>query len=1083
MKLLASHGAANDRFGFSVALSGETALVGAYLDDDNGTSSGSAYVFKRDGSGSWSEQAKLLAGDRASGDAFGYAVALSGDTALVGAYSDDDNGSNSGSAYVFTRDGGGSWGEQAKLVAGDGTSGDWFGYSVALSGDTALVGAYLDDDNGTTSGSAYVFTRDGGGSWSEQAKLLAGDGAPGDLFGHAVALSGDTALVGAEQDDDNGTNSGSAYVLTRDGVEGWNEQEKLLGRANDSSGLDSFGRSVALSGDTALVGASGDDDNGTNSGSAYVFTRDGAGVWSQQVKLLASDGAANDLFGFSVALSGDTALVGAYLDNDNGTTSGSAYVFKRDGGGSWSEQAKLVAGDGGTFDFFGYSVALSNDTALVGAQGDDDNGSSSGSAYVFTRDGAGVWSLQAKLLPDDGAADDRFGFSVALSGETALVGAHLDDDNGTDSGSAYVFTRDGGGVWSEHAKLVAGDGAANDLFGHGVALSGDSALVGAYRDDDNGDDSGSAYVFTRDGSGSWSEQEKLLAGDGAADGSFGYAVALSGDTAVVGARIDPDNGNGSAYVSRRQGNGSWQQQSKLLAGDGVAGDDFGTAVALSQGTVLIGSPFADTPGGGNSGAAYTFEILGSDFGDLPDTYGTLAASDGAAHVVGGPVLGNFIDVEPDGQPSAGADADDADAATDDEDGIAFPEPLIQAGNPEVTVQVSGANGLLDAWIDFDGDGIFDHPDEQVLGSVLVTPGSQNLAVVIPQDAVAGASFARFRLSTAGGLLPTGEAADGEVEDYAVEIIGADPDADGDGMPDSFENQHGLDPNDPSDADEDADGDGLTNLEEFEAGTDPNHSDTDGDGLSDGNEAQLGLDPTKTDTDGDGTADGDEDTDGDGSTNAEEQAAGTDPGNEGSFPGAPGALQFLPQTPLARNTTDGAEDVFAADLDGDGDRDVVAASSNDNRISWFENDGSGEFGEAQLISIDAEDPRSVFAADVDGDGAIDVLSASAADNTVAWYQNDGSGSFGEQQIISADADGAIDVFAADLDGDGDMDIVSGARESDTVAIHLNNGNADPFFTTQTISASIDAPYSVDAIDVDADGDMDVLAVAFNGNQVV
>jgi len=379
------------------------------------------------------------------------------------------------------------WMQQAKLLPTDGMANGRFGFSATLSGDTALVGAIYDDDQGEASGSVHVFVHSGG-AWSHQAKLLPTDGEAGDEFGTSVALSGDTALIGAASDDDQGDNSGSAYVFVRSGG-AWSQQAKLL--PNDGEATDSFGNSIGVSGDTALVGARGDDDQGDSSGSAYVFVRSG-GAWSQQTKLLPNDGEAIDFFGNSVGVSGDTALVGAYYDGDQGLASGSAYVFVRSGG-AWSQQAKLLPNDGAETDFFGTSVTLSGETALVGAKGDDDQGDSSGSAYVFVRSG-GAWSQQAKLLPNDGEAADVFGTSVALSGETALVGAHGDDDQGTDSGSAYLFVRSGG-AWSQLAKLLPNDLVVDDLFGTSVALSGETALVVALADDDQGTDSGSAYVF------------------------------------------------------------------------------------------------------------------------------------------------------------------------------------------------------------------------------------------------------------------------------------------------------------------------------------------------------------------------------------------------------------------------------------------------------------------------------------------------------------------------------------------------------------------------------------------------------------
>jgi uncharacterized repeat protein (TIGR01451 family) len=585
--LIPSDGEYADRFGHSVSLSGDRALIGAYWDDDNAGNSGSAYVFDFDGS-SWSETTKLTAGDGAAGDRFGYSVSLSGDRALVGAYGDDDNGSDSGSAYVFDFDGP-SWSETAKLTASDGAAGDRFGYSVSLSGDHALVGAYGDDDHGSDSGSAYVFDFDGP-SWSETAKLTASDGAASDQFGVSVSLSGDRALVGAYWDDDNGSSSGSAYVFDFDST-AWTETAKLT--ASDGAAGNLFGVSVSLSGDRALVGAYGDDDNGNDSGSAYVFDFDGPS-WSETAKLTASDGAANDWFGFSVSLSGDQALVGAFRDNDNGNDSGSAYVFDFDGP-SWSETAKLTASDGAVGDRFGYSVSLSGERALVGAFRDDDNGNDSGSAYVFDFDGSN-WSETAKLMPADGAAGDQFGFSVSLSGERALIGAN----GGDSSGSAYVFDFDGS-AWSEAAKLTAMDGASGDEFGYSVSLFGDRAMVGAFGDGFS--DSGSAYVFDFGGS-NWSETAKLTADDGADYDNFGISVSLSNDRALIGANGDDDNGgsSGSAYLFDFDGS-SWSETAKLTANDGSVSDNFGSSISLSGDRALVGAPL-DSDNGRFSGSAY-----------------------------------------------------------------------------------------------------------------------------------------------------------------------------------------------------------------------------------------------------------------------------------------------------------------------------------------------------------------------------------------------------------------------------------------------------------------------------------------------
>ena len=370
---------------------------------------------------------KLLADDGAADDWFGRSVAISPDsigTAIVGAHGDDDNGGGSGSAYLFDT----TMGRQiAKLLPDDGAGGDSFGLSVGICGATAIVGAYSDNDNGTASGSAYLFDTATG---RQIAKLLPNDGGSWDWFGWSVAISGATAIVGAPSDNDNGDDSGSAYLFdTTTGT----QIAKLL--PDDGWFGDSFGNSVAISGTIAIVGAHlHNNDQGDNSGSAYLFDTT---TGRQIVKLLPDDGAPGDLFGNSVAIGGGpgkkVAIVGARGDGDNGDGSGSAYLFDTSTG---QQIAKLLPDDGAAFDYFGFSVAISGVTTIVGAIGDDDNSSASGSAYLLdTTTGQQI----AKLLPNDGATLDFFGFSVAISGATAIVGAFGDDDNGTISGSAYLF--------------------------------------------------------------------------------------------------------------------------------------------------------------------------------------------------------------------------------------------------------------------------------------------------------------------------------------------------------------------------------------------------------------------------------------------------------------------------------------------------------------------------------------------------------------------------------------------------------------------------------------------------------------------
>jgi len=361
--------------------------------------------------------------------------------------------------------------------------------------------------------------------------------------------------------------------------------------ASDGGGGDSFGFSVAISGDYALVGALYDDVGANNDqGSAYVFVRSGSS-WTQQDKLTASDGAASDNFGNSVAISGDYALVGANGDNSGANLNqGSAYVFVRSGS-SWTQQDKLTASDGAANDLFGRSVAISGNYALVGASFDDVGADTDqGSAYIFVRSGSS-WTQQAKLTASDGAGSDRFGESVAISGDYALLGAFNDDVGGdTDQGSAYVFVRSGSS-WTQQAKLTASDGAAFDSFGSSVAISGNYALLGALSDDIGGDtDQGSAYVFVRSGS-SWTQQAKLTASDGAGGDNFGISVALSGDHALVGAfndDIGANNDQGSAYLFKRTGT-NWPLV-RAVTDNAPANTNNGTGVGISNGSFIIGGP-------------------------------------------------------------------------------------------------------------------------------------------------------------------------------------------------------------------------------------------------------------------------------------------------------------------------------------------------------------------------------------------------------------------------------------------------------------------------------------------------------------
>jgi hypothetical protein len=354
---------------------------------------------------------KLVANDATRSDYFGYSVALENNVALIGANFKDA----AGAAYIFTgsRD---TWSQQARLPPGGPYGGLYFGESVALSGNTALVGQLDDDGILPIAGAAFVFTGSGA-SWDKQATLTANDAQEEDYFGAAAALCGDTALVGAPNQNDN---RGAAYVFTRSGTI-WSQQSKLLPgdpTPPQTSAFDDFGGAVALDGDTALIGAHG-------LRAAYVFTRSG-NAWTQQAKLVPNDACSS--FGWSIALCGDTALVGTSIWNK-------AYVFTRSAG-NWSQQAVLTSPPGITTGRFGHSVAVFNNTAVVcDDQASVNNGTCNGAAYVFTRSGT-TWSYKRTLNAPDPIAFDSLGSSVALKSNTALVGAPYKDHN---TGVVYVF--------------------------------------------------------------------------------------------------------------------------------------------------------------------------------------------------------------------------------------------------------------------------------------------------------------------------------------------------------------------------------------------------------------------------------------------------------------------------------------------------------------------------------------------------------------------------------------------------------------------------------------------------------------------
>lgn len=395
LKLTSSDAADSDNFGYKAALDGNYAIVGAPGADGEGTDCGQAYLYLKTqgGTDGWGQIKTLVAGDASNGDFFGVAVDISGDYAVVGAGAENGSGTNQGAAYVFYRNQGGAdnWGQVKKLTAADKADEDGFGYSVAIDGDTIIVGSDGEDGAGTDRGAAYVFLKDEGGAdnWGQVIKLVAPEPENAAQFGFAVAIDGDLALVGAPRVDGSGTDQGEAFLFSRDqgGVGAWGLVKELLPNAptNDSW----FGNSVSVDGALAVVGEAWNDGTGTNRGAAYIFGRDegGSGNWGEVERLSASDAHDADFFGFSVAVNGSNVVIGAAWAAAAGTERGQVYLYSRDEGGAdnWGEVQRLRASDAQNEDWFGFSTAIAGSYILVGAIGEDGSGAGRGAAYLFKK--------------------------------------------------------------------------------------------------------------------------------------------------------------------------------------------------------------------------------------------------------------------------------------------------------------------------------------------------------------------------------------------------------------------------------------------------------------------------------------------------------------------------------------------------------------------------------------------------------------------------------------------------------------------------------------------------------------------------
>ena len=667
-----------DRFGCSVGISGDYAVVGAYLESENAleidtqSGSGSAYLFKKDqfGSNNWGQLKKLTATDRAGNDSFGYSVAIDGNYVVVGANHDDlSNNANAGSVYVFRNDNGGidKWNQSDKLTAFEPSVNGYFGTSVALYGDNVVIGAY--GDLGV--GAAYIYKRVSGSFeyWGSEKKLVPLNASAGAGFGSSVSITERHVIVGAPGDglDALGTNpinlSGSVYVYELY-VDKWNFLKKVT--ASNRKTNAEYGYSVSIHYNStinydsfAVVGSPFEDEDElegspiSDAGAINVISdkQSTGSVWKFEQKVVMGERTPNDAFARSVSISGNYAVVGAPFDDENATgtqtltDAGSAYIFYNNGG-TWTQVKKIAPITREARSNFGWSVSIDGPNVIVGAPNANTNGIeegyliNAGAAYIFNMDqgGAGNWGQVRKLNAIVRATYDNFGRSVAISGNTAIVGAPGTNFGNLlyDYGSVYVFTKDQGGAgnWGLVKETTPPKRIGGANFGISVSISGDYFIAGTFGDfndeSPNPTSAGAAYIFKKDqgGSNNWGLVKKIIDSAPFYNDLFGMSVSMSGDYVIVGAYAEDENSQdtdtktsaGSAFIFKKDqgGTDNWGLVKKIVASDRANDDYFGWSVSISGTTAIVGAPGEDE----NALSANTLNKSGSAYIFKKDQGGT-----------------------------------------------------------------------------------------------------------------------------------------------------------------------------------------------------------------------------------------------------------------------------------------------------------------------------------------------------------------------------------------------------------------------------------------------------------------------------
>src|SRR6056300_263049 len=656
-------------FGMYSAFDGNYLYVGGR--GDNGVKYSRVDVFEKN-NGTWSYLTSITGDNTESSDNFGWKIGACENYLIVGAYTEDTGGGNTGAAYVFKRTGA-TWTQQEMLKAPSPASGTGYGDNdLAINGDYAFVGASGDG----TGGEVFVYKRSGT-SWNHHQTLVSSDISSSDDFGEGLDLSGNYLVVGAPGEN---SNYGALYIFKNIGGT-WTQQQKLVSTVSGNMGRNAR---LSIDGDYIVTGGHQDGSDGlSNSGAVYIFKKDeGVEAWTQQATLRAPTPIANGYFGSKTRIKGKTVIVGQPNDGDNGTNAGAVYIYQRSGT-TWSFIKKFYSSDIDTGDQFGTSVSISENDVFVSAMYEDSQGSNAGKGYIYplkevtnyyiTQPGTyradlqicGIdyktnevevtgsvtpektWGNEQKLLGE--TASDYFGYSVSISGDYAIVGAPYEDTGGSNAGAAYIYTRNPStGVWGSEQKILGE--AAGDEFGKSVSISGDYAIVGAPYEDTGASSAGAAYIYTRSGT-TWGNEQKIL-GETASD-YFGYSVSISGDYAIVGSPGEDTGASsaGAAYIYTRSGT-TWGNEQKILGE--TAGDNFGYSVSISGDYAIVGAPYEDT-GASSAGATYIYtrsvttwgneqKILGETAGDY---FGYSVSISGDYAIVGAPY-------EDTGASSAGA---------------------------------------------------------------------------------------------------------------------------------------------------------------------------------------------------------------------------------------------------------------------------------------------------------------------------------------------------------------------------------------------------------------------------------------------